>query len=201
MRTLVITSLLLMGFASCNAPENQNETPADEVETIAEESPESEITSEFAPQSVDDELAEQLASFLTTDYLAEDLEYIEEQERVFQFFKVDLNDDGEEEYFVRFMNSWFCGSGGCTFFLLSGEGEMITKFTVTNPPIFVEPTIKNGWAILLVKDRGEWKELVYENGSYPANPTVLPKASYDAPSGHALVMFDEESGRAKTYSF
>ena len=201
MRVLLITSLFLIGFASCNAPENKNESPAEEVETVTEESPESEVTSDFAPQSVDDDVAEQLATFLTTNYLAEDLEFIKEQDRIFQFFKVDLNDDGSNEYFVRFMNSWFCGSGGCTFFLLTEDGEMITKFTVTNPPIFVEPTKKNGWPILLVKDRGEWKELVFENGTYPPNPSVLPKAPYDAPSGHALVMFDNEFGKAKTYTF
>ncbi len=201
MQKLFFISLLVIGFLGCNAPENQNESPVDEEDIVAEEMPEAKATNEFAPQSVDDELAGQLADILTSDYLAEDLEYIEEQERVFQFFKVDLNDDGEDEYFIRFMNSWFCGSGGCTFFLLSADGEMITKFTVTNPPVFVEPTSKNGWSILLVKDRGEWKELVYENGSYPANPTVLPKAPYDAPSGHALVMFDEQFVKAKSYRF
>ena len=80
-------------------------------------------------------------------------------------------------------------------------GEVITKFTVTRAPIFVESTKVNGWSVLLVKDAGILKELTFENGSYPSNPSVLPKAPYDAPSGHAQLMFDDEFYQSKTFEF
>ena len=99
------------------------------------------------------------------------------------------------------MSSYFCGSGGCTFLLLDKYAEVITKFTVTRAPIFVESTKVNGWSVLLVRDAGVLKELTFENGSYPSNPSVLPKAPYDAPSGHAQLMFDDDFYTSKTFEF
>jgi len=46
-----------------------------------------------------------------------------------------------------------------------------------------------------------FKELKYENGTYPSNPSVVAKAPRDAPSDQAEVIFDEDFSRAKTYSF
>lgn len=167
----------------------------EEIKTVVKE------TSEYVSQSVDEGLAKNIKNFLINDYLKNDISVMEEKDRKFQFYKVDLNSDGKDETFVRFMTSYFCGTGGCTFLLLDHKGEIITKFTVTRAPIFVEQTEVNGWALLLVKDAGVFKELTYKNGTYPSNPSVLPKAPYDAPSGHAEVMFDKDFGNAKTYNF
>ena len=127
--------------------------------------------------------------------MKDELSFLEPKDRKFQFYKIDLNNDGNEEIFVRLMSSYFCGSGGCTFLLLDKYAEVITKFTVTRAPIFVESTKVNGWSVLLVRDAGVLKELTFENGSYPSNPSVLPKAPYDAPSGHAQLMFDDDVER------
>ena len=156
---------------------------------------------EFATQRINDELAEKVAEYLTTDFLKDDLPIMEKSERKFQMYQVDLNGDGNKELFVRFFTSYFCGTGGCTILLLDKNMKPITIFTVTRPPIFVEKTKVNNWAILLVKDSGVFKELIYKNGSYPSNPSVLPRAPYDAPSGHAEVLFDENYSKAKTYEF
>ena len=205
MKNLFLALTLFLFLPACTSDKASSESPAEEIPNeIADDLPKGEPDSDgpqFAPETADEATAEWISGLLVSEYVKEDLEYIEDNERVFQYFPVDLNNDEQNEYFVRFMNSWFCGSGGCTFFLLSAEGEMITKFTVTNPPIFVEPVKKNGWSVLLVKDRGEWKELTFENGSYPSNPTILDKAPYDAPSGHARVLFDEDFGKAKTWTF
>ena len=154
----------------------------------------------YAHQSTDPQTAENLKNFLR-NYTANDYELLTENDKRFQFYKVDLNDDGNEEIFVRFMGPYFCGSGGCTFLLLDKYGEILTRFSVTRAPIFIEPKKINGWSLLLVKDSGVFKELVFENGSYPSNPSVLPKAPYDAPSGHAEVMFDDTFARSKTFNF
>ena len=142
-----------------------------------------------------------MKNFLALDYLKDDLPLLGSNDRKFQFYSIDLNADGNMEIFVRLMGPYFCGSGGCTFLLLDTYGEVITKFTVTRAPIFAENSKVNGWSVLLVKDAGVFKELTYENGSYPSNPSVLPKAPYDAPSGHAQVMFDDEFYKSKSFTF
>lgn len=154
----------------------------------------------YVPQSTNEQTAANLRNFLKS-YTAGDYELLTENDKRFQFYEVDLNDDGKNEIFVRFMGPYFCGTGGCTFLLLDNYGEIITKFTVTRAPIFIEQEKRNGWSFLLVKDSGVFKELVYENGTYPSNPSVLPKAPYDAPSGHAEVMFDENFARCKTFTY
>ncbi len=156
---------------------------------------------EYAPQSVDDQLAARISNFLIEDYLKNDIGVMDSSDRKFQFYKIDLNGDGEKEVFIRFMTHYFCGTGGCAFLLVNDQMKIITEFSVTRAPIFAERSYVNGWAILLVKDQGVYKELKYDNGTYPTNPSLLPKAPYDAPSGHAEIMFDEYFARPKTYAF
>lgn len=168
---------------------------------VDDKKPQDEIGSKFAPQSTDEQTAANIKNFLINDFLKDDISILQPADRKFQFYKVDLNQDGNEEIFVRFFSPYFCGSGGCTFLLLDKYGEIITKFSVTRAPIFVEPTAKNGWSLLLVKDAGVFKELIFKDGSYPANPSMLPKAPYDAPSGHAQVMFEDDLYPSKTFEF
>ena len=207
MRNLYITFICLL-VLSCKGEGQLSSKTNDQApehmtasDTITkDEIPEKEAT-EFVPQSTDEQTANNLKNFLVNDFLKDDISFLEPKDRKFQFYKIDLNDDGNEEIFVRFVGSYFCGSGGCTFLLLDKYGEVITKFTVTRAPIFVESTKVNGWSVLLVKDAGVFKELTFENGSYPSNSSVLPKAPYDAPSGHAQVMFDDSFYKSKTFEF
>lgn len=178
------------------AQETANTTA--KAETTGDSSPQEQET--YAPQSTDEQTAANLQNFLMS-YTSSDYEILTENDKRFQFYEADLNGDGNKEIFVRFMGPYFCGSGGCTFLLLDKYAEIITKFTVTRAPIYIEQEKRNGWSFLLVKDSGVFKELVFENGSYPNNPSVLPKAPYDAPSGHAEIMFDETFARCKTFTF
>ena len=161
----------------------------------------SEDFSKYVSQSVDEDIANNLRNFLVNEYLKNDISLLQKSDRKFQFYKVDLNADGNDEIFVRFLTPYFCGTGGCTFLLLDKYGEIITEFTVMRAPIFIESIKENGWSLLLVKDSGVFKELKYKNGTYPSNPSMLSKAPYDAPSGHAEVLFDKNFGNAKTYEF
>ncbi len=155
----------------------------------------------FKPQTVADELAVKIKDFINSRFLKpNDLQAINVDEKKFQLFQVDLNKDGKNEVFVYLNSPYFCGSGGCTVLLLSDKLELITKFTVTRPPLFVEPTEKNGWNVLSVQSGNEWKELVYNNGTYPANPSVVKKATYVAPDANALEIFGSTTP-AKTYTF
>ena len=155
----------------------------------------------FDSFTVNDALAEKIKTYLTTEYLKkDDLNVMTERDRKFQLYELDLNDDGKKEIFVNFSSPYFCGTGGCTVLLLSPELKKITNFTVMETPIFAERKLVNGWKMLMTKNKGEWKELTYKNGTYPFNPSVAPKSPYDAPSGNAFVIFGEETP-AKTYSF
>ena len=208
MKKLILLFSLLV-FVACK---NQN-TEAEETDSGAQiEGTEEMVTEEveestantqefYASATDDDQMAANIKNFLMFDYLKNDMEILSANDRKFQFYKIDMNGDEKEEYFVRFMSPYFCGSGGCTLLLLDHESNIITKFTVMEPPLFVEKDPEGVWSMILVFSEGELKELKYKDGTYPSNPSVLPKAPYDAPSGHATYMFHDEMMPSKTYTF
>jgi hypothetical protein len=203
--TKLFTFALCVFFLTLSCKNKISESPVEGVNTTVKDStmPSTPETSEsvYVQQSTDPQTAANIKTFLTEEYLKDDLALMDENDRKFQFYKIDLNKDGNEEIFVRFNGPYFCGSGGCTLLLLDNYGEVITKFTVMRPPIFAETTQVNGWSLLLVEDAGVFKELKFENGSYPSNPSLLPKAPYDAPSGHAEVIFNDDMYKYQTYTF
>jgi hypothetical protein len=156
---------------------------------------------DYAEGTTDEAIANKIKLYLTNDYLKNDLEFMSKEDRKFQFQTVDLNNDGQQELFINFISSYFCGTGGCTLLLLDHDWRTITRFTVTSTPIMIEPNKEKKWAILAVKDNGVWKDLQYKNGKYPGNPSLLPKSKADAPSGHAQVIFSDEFSPAKTFDF
>ena len=156
---------------------------------------------EYAQGTTDEAIASKIKHYLTTDYLKNDIKFMSKEDRKFQFQTVDLNNDGQQEIFINFITPYFCGSGGCTLLLLDNDWKTITRFTVTSTPIMIEPNKEQKWAVLLVKDNGVWKDLLYKNGKYPSNPSLLSKSKVDAPSGHAQVIFSEEFSPAKTIDF
>ena len=155
----------------------------------------------YHPASLDDQMAANIKNFLTQDYLKSDLATMTENDRKFQFYKVDINGDNKDEYFVNFMSPYFCGTGGCTVLLLDHESNVINRLTVMETPIYLEKSTTNGWKDILVFSKRKLKVLKYNNGKYPSNPSVVPDASFDAPSGNAIIMFDDNFAKAKTYTF
>jgi len=203
MNYLQVLALVFMVTISCKekSTETKESTTTPEVEVAKTETKQTKQEEEYVSQSVDDQLAKNIKNFLINDHLKNDISAMNDTDRKFQMYKIDLNKDGKDEVFVRFLTPYFCGTGGCSFLLLDHQGEIITNFSVTRAPIFAEQTYKNDWQILLVKDAGVFKELIYKNGTYPANPSLLEKAPYDAPSGHAEIMFDKDFSNCKTYNF
>src|SRR6266404_478466 len=71
----------------------------------------------------------------------------ENSTRYFAAF-VDLNDDGTDEAIVSITGPRWCGSGGCSTLILAQEGSsyrVVTKITITQPPIRVLTKASNGW--------------------------------------------------------
>jgi hypothetical protein len=60
----------------------------------------------------------------------------------------DLNGDGVPEAIVYLIGKQWCGSGGCNLLVFQKSGaswKLITKMTITNPPIRMIDTKTNGW--------------------------------------------------------
>jgi hypothetical protein len=93
--------------------------------------------------------------------------------------RVDLDDDGTEDV-LALMNgkSGYCGSGGCTLFVLRTQKGGLGKvgaIKVVNAPIFARKERHHGWRDLLVTVRGGGAKpglaaLAFDGSSYPAGP-------------------------------
>ncbi len=100
----------------------------------------------------------------------------------YQLASVDLNEDGAPETIILSNDREYCGSGGCTLFVLVASADtyrVVTRMSVTRPPVRVLSTSSNGWRDLAVKVAGGGVRKPYEavlrfdGRSYPANPSVV----------------------------
>lgn len=119
--------------------------------------------------------AELVRSFLQNELKA-DIEkgLIDSVSRQFVFFEYDLNDDSNKETFVGLFGSYFCGSGGCTLYLLNNGGVTITRFTVAGMPVIIDNNKSNGWKDLFIRSGGNFRILKFDGKSYPSNPSLQP---------------------------
>lgn len=201
LRPFIVLSLSLLLLVSCEKSTEEKQ-PKDNP-SLQENASTTTTQNEdkgFATNSVDDLMSKNITNFLTQSYLKDDLQFLSENDRKFQMYKIDLNGDGKDEYFVRLMGSYFCGSGGCTFLLLDRYSEIITKFTVMRPPIYVSVEKENGWRKLIVESEGKYKELVFNGKRYPSNPSVVSN-SEKTPGNDYEVLFDDVKLPAKTYTY
>lgn len=94
----------------------------------------------------------------------------------------DLNDDHQHEAIVHLIDPRYCGSGGCTTFVLAaadGAWHVIGRMTVSQLPIYRLPTHHNGWFDLAVRVSGGgvqpgMRTISFSRGRYAANPTKAP---------------------------
>lgn len=126
--------------------------------------------------------------------------------------RADLNGDGKDDV-LAFMNgkSSYCGSGGCTLFVLKGSDagfESLGSIKVVNAPMYLRKASTQGMRDLLVTVRGGGSStglstLKFDGKRYPAAPgdersnistddTVLfaePTAPYDQKQEHQGISF------------
>ncbi|OOG77808.1 hypothetical protein [Algoriphagus sp. A40] len=100
---------------------------------------------------------------------------IDSLSRKFIFFEFDLNGDQSKEILVGLTGPYFCGSGGCTQFILNDKGEVLSKFTVSDYPVVIAPDKTNGWSDLYILSGGDYRVVKFNGKTYPSNPSVLPK--------------------------
>lgn len=98
----------------------------------------------------------------------------------------DLDGDGRKEALVYVSGQTMCGSGGCSLFILAPRGRswrLVTKTTITWPPIRLLPTRRHGWRDLGVRVRGGGilpgyeAVLSFDGRKYRSNPGTTPDRS------------------------
>lgn len=94
--------------------------------------------------------------------------------RQFMLATHDLNADGQPELFIGLSGPYFCGSGGCTWLLLTPKGTLITSFSVSRYPVVVSNTRTSGWSDLLVESHSYYHRLQFNGKAYPSNPSIQP---------------------------
>ena len=162
-------TLLLIGFACQNQSTSSSEVQeaTEEIATI----PPSEGT--FTQD--DQENIQQLIKLTLTDLFKEDLDkgFLDSASRKYLYDQVDLNGDGNMEILIGLNGSNFCGSGGCTVYLLTHQGDVITRFTVVDYPVYVATESTKGWKNLVLTSGRKDRLVQFDGEKYPSNPSVL----------------------------
>jgi hypothetical protein len=132
--------------------------------------------------------------------LRDELPKMKEADRYFYYEAFDLNNDKKNEYFVGFSTPYFCGSGGCSGYILNNNGSLITDFTLTYFPIYVTTTRSEKFYDLIMESGGTFRHIKFKDRKYPSNPAVQPEHTGDFPKGSVKVL-DIEGKKLERYSF
>jgi hypothetical protein len=183
----LVAVLLISAIYACNTAEKKEATDkvTTETVTVTEEKPAPEPP--YDPDPTDtipgdryginssSKQTADLVRLTLKDQLKSDLEknLVDSLSRKFIFFEYDLNDDGKKEIFVGLTGPYFCGSGGCTTYLLDDQGNTITKFSVSRD-IVIDNKKTNGFKDLFIYSGGKFRIVKFNGKTYPSNPSTLP---------------------------
>lgn len=115
----------------------------------------------------------------------------------------DLNGDGEKEAIVYLMGRDWCGSGGCNTLILRRDGaswKVVSKITITHPPIRVLSGTSHGWHSISVWVQGGGiqpgyeAELRFDGRIYPENPSVPPARRLSPKVAGETVILSSDGG-------
>lgn len=117
-----------------------------------------------------------LVQLTLRNLLKSDLEknLIDSSNRKFVFFEYDLNDDEKKEIFVGLTGPYFCGSGGCTQYILNNQGNVVTRFSVSDYPVVIDNNKTKGWRDLFIYSGSKFRTVKFDGKKYPSNPSTLP---------------------------
>lgn len=132
--------------------------------------------------------------------LKSDIPALTKDDRFFYYDAFDLNNDKKNEYLVGFSNSYFCGSGGCSGYILKNDGSVINRFTVTDFPIYVTTSATEKFYDLIFESGGKFHLLKMKGGKYPSNPSVQEVIKGDVPKESTKVL-DIQGGKLEKNSF
>lgn len=195
-------------FTACTGEHTENavESPSQEVTEmtkadVVDPDPTDNVPAgQYNPATADPLMAANIRNALVHDLLKDDIEFIPAENRRFSYEKVDLNGDGKDEYLVGLQNSFFCGTGGCTFLLLDHEGALVTRFSVSRSPFIVLPNKTNGWHDLAVFSGSAMRKLTFDGTTYPSNPSTLPEVGQTMDSSMRRLL-DSDDRPIPTFEF
>lgn len=93
----------------------------------------------------------------------------------FSWGEKDLNQDGQPDYLVIMKGMYFCGSGGCTAYLINKAQGIVQRFTLMSEPVYVTQARSQGWQNMVVYSNNAWRELKFNGKKYQSNPSMAPK--------------------------
>ncbi len=131
---------------------------------------------QYGINSSNPETAE-LVTLTLKDHFKDDLakNLIDENSRKFIFFEFDLNEDGKKEIFVGLTGSYFCGTGGCTQYILDNQGNILSSFSVSDYPVVIDKNKTKDWNDLFILSGGKYRIVKFDGKKYPSNPSILPE--------------------------
>lgn len=200
MKNKILMAFIILGMVSC-----QNKDKSDSksiIKTIAEDtlSKTAAGTADVSDAPVKDDKAVELIRKQLLVLLKKDLPAMTKEDRFFYYDAFDLNNDKQAEYFVGFSNPYFCGSGGCSGYILNNDGSVINKFTVTDFPILVTTSVSEKFYDLIFETGGKFHVLKMKNGRYPSNPSVQEIWKGDVPKENTKVL-NIQGRKLEKYSF
>jgi len=200
MKNKLLVAVMILGMMSC---QNKDKTDSKSIiKTIAEDTLSKTVagTADVSDAPAKDDKAVELIRKQLNILLKADLPAMTKEDRFFYYEAFDLNNDKKDEYFVGFSNPYFCGSGGCSGYILNNDGSLINKFTVTDFPILVTTSASEKFYDLIFETGGKFHLIKMKNGKYPSNPSVQEIWKGETPKENTKVL-DIQGKKLEKYSF
>ena len=100
---------------------------------------------------------------MVSSSLGNELDLLEPKDRKFAAEWIDLNGDGENELAVMLLSPYFCGSGGCTWYILNGDGSVLTRGTIAGYPFYVGEPGDEGYRTLYIRSGGAFRTMEFQH--------------------------------------
>ncbi|MEG0851062.1 hypothetical protein NLG42_09900 [Flavobacterium plurextorum] len=198
MKSKIVIAIAILALYSCqNKTESKNIVKTIVQDTLSKTLGGTANLNEAPPR--DDKAVELIRKQLSV-LLKKDIPAMTKDDRYFYYQEFDLNNDKKNEYFVGFSNSYFCGSGGCSGYILNNDGSVINRFSVTDYPIYVTTSSTEKFYDLIFESGGKFHLLKMKGGKYPSNPSVQEVIKGDVPKESTKVL-DVNSKKIEKYSF
>lgn len=193
--------LILIGILALSSCQNKTEKK-NIIKTIVQDTLSKTMggTADLSKVSEKDDKAVELIRKQLLVLLEKDLPALTKEDRYFYYEAFDLNNDQKDEYLVGFSNSYFCGSGGCSGYILNNDGTVINRFSVTDYPIYVTTSSTEKFYDLIFESGGKFHLMKMKNGKYPSNPSVQEVLKGDVPKESTKVL-DINGKTLEKYSF
>lgn len=200
MKTKILIAFIVLAMFSCQ----NKEKPASKniIKTIVQDTLSKTLggTANLSDVPSKDNKTVELIRKQLAVLLKKDLPAMTKDDRFFYYEAYDLNNDKKNEYFVGFSNPYFCGSGGCSGYILNNDGSLMNSFTVTDFPIFAAKTSSENFKDLIFKTGNTLHLIKMKNGKYPSNPSVQEKWKGEIPK-ESPVILDIYSKKLEKYPF